>query len=71
MTNKPLTWAQEQRVAWIVEMIGIYGFINRSHLPRKFRTSTPQAASDLKLVNALHPGLMTYDASAKTYRRAT
>jgi hypothetical protein len=65
-----LSWAQEQRVNWIIEMMHVYGFINRGHIMRKFRVSEPQASGDIRMVLKLRPGLMEYSPSGKTYRLA-
>lgn len=65
-----LTWAQEQRVNWIAEMLDIYGFINREHIMKKFRVSAPQAASDIGLYRKSYPGDSIYDSSAKKYLRS-
>ncbi len=62
-----MTWAQEYRIKWIAEMLDIYGFVNRHHIMRKFRTSTPQAAADLRLFRAHFPNIATYDNSRKAY----
>lgn len=54
------------RVAWILETIEIYGFINREHVEKKFGVSTPQASQDIG--DALRQdNRVVYDASAKRY----
>ncbi len=68
MTTSSITWAQQYRHDWIVETVGIFGFINRDHIVKKFRVSIPQASIDLKQVMHKHPELISYDASAKTYK---
>ena len=60
-------WCREQRLAWIAEMLAIYGFINREHLQRKFRISQPQASHDLRMFQAAHDGQVRYDLSRKCY----
>ncbi|MGK9200442.1 hypothetical protein [Sinorhizobium meliloti] len=60
-------WFQEHRIAWIAEMVGIYGFINRGHVMKKFDVSQPQASRDLQDAIKRHPGLMRYNMSAKRY----
>lgn len=55
------------RTEWIVEMIDIYGFINREHLMKKFGISIPQASYDLRDVMSENPDLMIYDRRAKRY----
>lgn len=66
---KPLTWAQEQRIAWIKESVEIFGNLNRQHIMKKFRVSTPQASADLRLFRSLHPDVIEYDSVLKIYRR--
>jgi hypothetical protein len=60
-------WCDDQRQAWIAEMLAIYGFINRVHLHRKFRISTPQASQDLARFARTHPGVMRYDLMRRQY----
>lgn len=60
-------WFEQQRHAWIAEMLHIYGFINREHLQRKFGISTPQASKDLQAFGRAHPDAMQYDLSRKCY----
>jgi hypothetical protein len=60
-------WFTRRRYAWIAEMIFIYGFINRSHLQRKFGISAPQAAKDLTAFSQAHPATIRYDLSRKSY----
>ena len=61
------TWFVEFRLAWIKESVEIFGCINREHIERKFRISTPQASNDIALVLRRWPDLMTYNKSAKRY----
>jgi hypothetical protein len=60
-------WFTEQRQKWIAETIGIFGFINREHIQRKFGVSTPQASYDLKEFQRRNPGAVTYDIHRKRY----
>lgn len=62
-----MNWFADQRQAWIAETVHIFGFINRSHLMRKFDISMPQAASDLALFQKENPGAIRYNKSAKRY----
>lgn len=64
-----MNWAQEQRLNWIKEVIEIFGFVNRSHLMKKFRISEPQTALDIKIFMKKHPGVMHYNVSNKRYER--
>jgi hypothetical protein len=62
-----VNWFWDQRQRWIAETIGIFGFINREHIERKFGVSTPQASNDLRDFQRLHPGAIEYDKAAKRY----
>jgi hypothetical protein len=62
-------WFENQRVAFIAEMLHIYGFINREHLMRKFGISRPQASMDLRRFQEHSSGGMHYNLSAKRYER--
>lgn len=66
-TIRAMNWFERQRLAWIAEMLHIYGFINRDHLQRKFSISQPQASKDLQTFARLHPAAMRYDLSRKCY----
>ena len=61
-----MNWFAEQRQSWIIEMLTIYGYINREHLERKFRISTPQASSDLRMCCKLNSNVI-YNTSNKRY----
>ncbi len=65
-----LSWAVEQRLAWIKETVEIFGFINREHIEKKFWVSSQQASTDLRIVQERWPGLIAYNASQKQYLRA-
>ena len=60
-------WFENQRVAFIAEMLNIYGFINREHLMRKFGISRPQASKDLQEYKAHSSGSVFYNLSRKRY----
>lgn len=60
-------WFESQRIAFIAEMLHVYGFINREHLMRKFGISCPQASKDLQSFKQRSSGGMTYNLSAKRY----
>lgn len=62
-------WFENRRVAWIAEMLHVYGFINREHLMRKFDISRPQASKDLRSFERTSSGGMRYNPSAKRYER--
>ena len=63
------TWFVEQRIAWIVESVTIFGGINRQHVMAKFGISMPQASMDFTEVQRRHPLLMEYDRSSKMYHQ--
>lgn len=63
-------WFENRRVAWIAEMLHVYGFINREHLMRKFDISKPQASADLRAYERHSSGGMRYNPSRKRYERA-
>lgn len=60
-------WFESQRVAFIAEMLHVYGFINREHLMRKFGISRPQASNDLQTFQRRSAGAMAYNLSTKRY----
>lgn len=63
-----MTYFQKLRVEWIVESLIIFGAIRREHVVLKFGVTQQIASSDFKTVMQMYPGIMTYDASAKTYK---
>jgi hypothetical protein len=69
-TATRLTWAVEQRLAWIKESVEIFGFINREHIEKKFWVSVQQASADLKLAQERWPDLVVYNRSQKQYLRS-
>jgi len=62
-----MNWFWDQRQRWIAETVGIFGFINREHIVRKFGVSVPQASTDLRDFQRLHPNAIRYDKTAKRY----
>ena len=60
-------WFESQRIAWIAEMLHVYGFINREHLMRKFSISSPQASKDLQSFQRNSSGGVRYNLSTKRY----
>lgn len=62
-------WFESQRIAWIAEMLHVYGFINRDHLIRKFGISRPQASKDLRSFQQRSAGGVRYNLSTKRYER--
>ncbi len=62
-------WFESYRVAFIAEMLHVYGFINREHLMRKFGISRPQASKDLRMFQQRSSGGVRYNLSTKRYER--
>jgi hypothetical protein len=62
-----MSWYRQHRIAWIGEMLEVYGFIRREHLQRKFGISTPQASYDLSDFRRLFPDKIEYDPHLKQY----
>ncbi len=60
-------WFGQHRQDWIVDMLEVYGFINRKHLQRKFGISQPQASKDLQRFQRDNPDALIYDVSKKCY----
>lgn len=67
MGKEARSWAVEQRIAWIKEMVEIFGFINREHIMKKFWVSTAQASVDIQLAQKRFPNLMAYNTQQKQY----
>lgn len=65
-----MNWFESQRVAWIAEMLHVYGFINREHLMKKFGISKPQASKDLRTFQQGSLGRVRYNLSSKRYEAA-
>ena len=62
-----MNWYARQRQDWIEEMLSIYGFINRSHIVRKFGCSPQSAGHDLTHFQAENPHWVKYDPRRKSY----
>lgn len=62
-----MRWFEAKRLEWIKEMLGVYGFINREHVMKKFGVSLAQAALDFQKFQELYPGYMVYNTSTKRY----
>lgn len=60
-------WFKRYRVEWIIQMVQVYGFINRVQVERMFGISTPQASLDIQAAIKARPDLFAYNASAKRY----
>lgn len=64
-------WFRETRLAWMRESVQIFGFLNRTHVMRKFGVSEPQAAIDFREAQRRWPESFTYNASTKRYEAAS
>lgn len=62
-----MRYFEQLRMAWIIEIIEIYGFINRSHVTKKFGVTEQVASKDFGNVQKLHPHMMRYDTGQKCY----
>lgn len=62
-----MRYFENLRIGWIIEIVEIFGFINRDHVVKKFGVSPQIVSSDFSKVQKLHPHLMRYDANAKCY----
>ena len=60
---------QHERLAFIEFLLAEYGTVNRTAISDYFGLSLQQASNDIQAYIAIAPGNMTYDLSAKTYRR--
>lgn len=62
-----MRYFEKLRISWIIESLEIFGFINRSHVTKKFGVTEQVASKDFQSVQKLHPHMMRYDPSAKCY----
>jgi len=60
-------WFAKHRQEWIKETVYVFGYINREHIERKFKVSTPQASLDLKIFQTENKGLLNYNKTSKRY----
>lgn len=63
-----MRYFENLRMGWIIEMVQIYGFINRKHVVKKFGVTEQVVSKDFTNVMKLHPALMRYDVNDKCYR---
>lgn len=66
--HRRIKYFPQHRLDWITETLRVFGFINRTHIMRKFGISAPLASSDLQLFDRSCPGTTTYNASEKCHR---
>lgn len=64
-----MTWAMNQRYAFIARRLEKAGQLKRQDLVDKFGISHGQASVDIRDYMAAHPGAMVYDRSLKRYVR--
>jgi hypothetical protein len=65
-----MTWAQDQRIAFIKERIDAGQPVTRALLREKFFITAQTATSTFHAVKARYPDLMAYDEKRKAYYRA-
>jgi hypothetical protein len=68
---KQRDWYLDHRRQWILEMLDIYGFINRGHVVRKFGISEQQVAIDFRQLLKDEPDAMIYNVTTKRYEKMT
>ena len=66
-----MRWFEKHRIKWIAETVHIFGFINRSHIVKKFGVSIPQASYDLSKFQKDNPGVIKYNTSLKRYEKSS
>lgn len=62
-----MTHAQMTRMIWIDARLVGAGKLNRSDIRAAFGISDPQANTDIRNYDRMHPGRLSYDTRAKTY----
>ncbi len=67
MTITTGDWFPQHRQEWIADVLHVYGFINRDHLMRKFRMSSPAASHDLQRFQRENPDAVVYNLARKCY----
>lgn len=65
-----MSFAAKMRQVWIDAMLDQGGLLRRADICEAFGISVPQASIDLNSYRAAHPEMITYDPTAKGYRRA-
>ena len=56
-----------ERQAYIAELLHVVGFVKRAHLMKKYFISEVQAGKDLGLFKRNNPDAMVYDAARKKH----
>src|SRR5579885_1590177 len=67
VSDGPLRWSAERRLAFIEERLFWLGAVNRSDLMNRFGVSLGQASADIARYLALEPKGVSYDKTAKRY----
>lgn len=62
-----MSWAQDQRLAFIGERLAAGALLRRSDICEKFSISIPQASLDLRRFMEMNPGAIRLDRSLKGY----
>jgi hypothetical protein len=65
-----MTWAQDQRIAYIKERIDHGMDVTRPDVAQRFNCTIQTVTATFHALKARYPGVMAYDAKAKAYRRA-
>lgn len=65
-----MNWAAKYRQDWISETLRVFGFINRTHLRRKFGLGPNGANRDFVQYKKDHPGAIIYNEDYKCYMLA-
>lgn len=65
--KRPLSWPVARRLDYIDWRLSMLGAVQRADIIRVFGVSMQQASIDLASFEREHPGIMSYDKSAKRY----
>lgn len=65
-----MTWAQDQRIAYIKERIDHGLPVTRAEVGARFNCTIQTVTATFHKLKARYPGAMAYDEKAKAYRRA-
>ena len=63
-----MRWQVKQRIGFIQATLIRKGTINREDITREFSVSTQQASADIAAFMRMHPDVMVYDKSLKTFK---
>lgn len=65
-----MTWAQDQRIAYIKSEIEAGRPVRRPEVAARFNCTIQTISATFRHFEARHPGLMAYDGRSKAYLRA-